>query len=78
LKRNGAGWLVGDKCTYADLSFHTWASVGEGLLRELGELDGFADKYPLYTAWIERMDRMDAVKRISAAMAKGRAEHGLK
>jgi hypothetical protein len=47
-------------------------------LRELGKLGGFADKYPLYTAWIERMDGMDAVKRISAAMAKGRAEHGLK
>ena len=48
------------------------------MLRELDKLDGFANKYPLYTAWIERMDTLDAVKRITAAMAKGRAEHGLK
>lgn len=78
LKRNGSGWLVGEKCTYADLSFRTWASVGKGLLRELGKLDGLAEQYPLYTAWLERMDGLEGVKRISAAMAKGRAEHGLK
>jgi len=46
-------------------------------LRELGKLDGLAEKYPLYTAWIERMDKLDAVKGISAAMAKGRAEHSM-
>jgi hypothetical protein len=31
-------------------------------LRELGKLDSFAEKYPLYTASIERMDTLDAVK----------------
>jgi glutathione S-transferase len=28
LGRNKTGWLVGDKCTYADFAFRTWAEVG--------------------------------------------------
>jgi glutathione S-transferase len=78
LKRNGTGWLVGGKCTYADLSFRTWASVGEGLLRELGKFEGFEENYPHYTAWLKTMDELDSVKKIQGLMAKGRAEHGLK
>jgi len=49
LEANGTGWLVGDKLTYADLSFITWSSVGEGLLKELGKLEGFEEKFPKYT-----------------------------
>ena len=78
LKRNGSGWLVGGKCTYADLSFRTCASVGEGLLRELGKFEGFEQSYPYYAAWIHRMDELDAVQKIEGLMAKGRVEHGLK
>ncbi|QIW97592.1 hypothetical protein AMS68_003110 [Peltaster fructicola] len=77
LERNGSGWLVGDKCTYADLSFVTWAAVGEGQLKELEKYDGFEDKYPLYTAWLNRLGEREEVKKIRARMAKGRADHGL-
>jgi glutathione S-transferase len=77
LERNGTGWLVGDKCTYADLSFVTWASVGEGLLGEIGRLEGFAEKYPKYTGWLKRLNEIEGVRKVQGIMAKGRADHGM-
>ncbi|KIX94986.1 uncharacterized protein Z520_09296 [Fonsecaea multimorphosa CBS 102226] len=38
-------YLVGDKCTYADLSFVTWAFLAMGLLRELGQERAFRQVY---------------------------------
>ncbi|PON21930.1 URE2 [Trichoderma gamsii] len=76
LERNGTGWLVGNSLTYADLSFITWASVGKGLLKELGR-DSEIDKYTAYAAWIQAMEKKDSVKKIQDNMAKGRAAHGL-
>ena len=55
LEKNGTGWLVGDKCTFADLSFVTWNLVGEGLLKELGELQDLDVKYPSYAAWMDAL-----------------------
>lgn len=77
LERNGTGWLVGDKCTYADLSFVTWAGIGEGVLKEVGKLDGIAEKYPKYTAWLKALAERPEVKVINERIAKARAEHGL-
>lgn len=76
LERNGTGWLVGNSATYADLSFITWASVGKGLLKELGR-DSEIEKYTKYAAWIKAMEKRDSVKKIQDSMAKGRAAHGL-
>lgn len=76
LERNGTGWLVGNRLTYADLSFVTWASVGKGLLKELGR-DSELEKYTKYAAWIEAMENRDSVTKIQDSMAKGRAAHGL-
>jgi len=78
LARSGAGWLVGDKCTFADLSFVTWNLVGEGLLAELGRPLGINGKYPQYAAWTKRLGDRDDVRSIRERMAQGRAEHGLK
>jgi glutathione S-transferase len=77
LAKTGTGWLVGDKCTFADLSFVTWNLVGEGLLAELGRHRGLEDKYPGYTAWTKCLDERDDVRRIRDRMAEGRLEHGL-
>lgn len=77
LERNGSGWLVGNKCTYADLSFVTWAAVGEGLLKQLDRMGGFQEKYPKYVAWLERLGARDDVKKIHDRMAEGRKAHGL-
>lgn len=78
LSRAGTGWLVGDKCTYADLSFVTWCSVGEGLLKELEKWDGVAEKYPEYVAWLGRLDERKEVKDVREMMAQGRRALGLK
>ena len=77
LKASGTGWLVGDKCTFADLSFVTWNLVGEGFLAELGRSDGLKEKYPLYAAWMKRLEERDDVRIIKQRMIQGRAEHGL-
>lgn len=78
LEASGTGWLVGDKCTYADVSFITWSLVGQGLLKELGRFDGFEQRFPRYTDWLKRMEQRNSVKKIQDRMARGRAEHGLK
>jgi glutathione S-transferase len=77
LAKTGTGWLVGDKCTFADLSFVTWNLVGEGLLAELGKSGGLEDRYPLYARWMQCLNKRDDVRKIRDRMAQGRAEHGL-
>ena len=77
LARTGTGYLVGDKCTYADLAFVTWASVGKGLLRELGKIEQLG-QYQQYNAWMERLNGRPEVGKIQEQMAKGRKEHGLR
>jgi glutathione S-transferase len=77
LETSGTGWLVGDKCTFADLSFVTWNLVGEGLLKELGKLQDLKVKYPSYAAWMDALCKREDVGKIRDRMAKGRAEHGL-
>jgi glutathione S-transferase len=56
----GKKWLVGDKCTYADLSFVTWASAAPFLFGE-DKVD-VAGKYPNYNSWMETMMARPAVK----------------
>lgn len=77
LAKTGTGWLVGDRCTFADLSFVTWNLAGEGLLAELGKSQGLEEKYPRYTAWMRGLEKRDDVRRIKDRMVQGRAEHGL-
>ncbi|KAH8196703.1 hypothetical protein TruAng_009132 [Truncatella angustata] len=77
LGRNDTGWLVGDKCTYADIAFVTWAAVGQGILKQLNKAEGLEKKYTKYTAWIKVLESRKAVKGVLELMAKGRAEHGL-
>lgn len=53
-KRKEAGvvedklWLVGDKCTYADLSFVSWNLLLQGLFPEGFDVE---HEYPLYWDW---------------------------
>lgn len=64
LKSTGREYLVGDKCTYADLSFATWHwlltsppnIMGEGFAKE------WEENYPLAWKWNERMQARAAVK----------------
>jgi glutathione S-transferase len=67
---------VGDTCTYADLSFVTWAYLGYGLLKQLNKSEEI-EKYEKYTAWMKSLESRETVKKVLDSIAKGRAEHGL-
>lgn len=69
-------WLVGDKCTFADLSFVTWSHIAEGVFSQFGKSD-VLDKYPRYSNWCKAMNDRASVKEAVARIAAGRAEHGL-
>lgn len=77
MSRNKSGWLVGDKCTYADLSFVTWAAVGEGLLKQRGEWEGVEAKNPTYAAWMKALGEREEVVKVRQLMAGGRTKMGL-
>lgn len=76
LRSNGTGWLVGDKMTYADLSFVTWAWIGDGLMKELGK-PALVNSFPEYGKWMQRMEEGEVVKNMKIRMARARAEHDL-
>lgn len=52
-------WLVGDKCTYADLSFIAWQCWAP---RFAGE--NLYEQFPHAGTWMERMMEKSAVKRV--------------
>ena len=63
----GKEWLVGGKCSYADLSFVPWATMVEFVypegVKEINQL-------PNYKPWMDRMLTRPAVKKILEEKAK--------
>ena len=64
----GKEYLVGDKCTYADLSFIPWAAIGSRLFAQ-EKIDPEKD-YPNYHAWLKRLHARPAVVKILGAKGK--------
>ena len=62
LKKQGTEYLVGNKCTYADLAFVTWHNAVPFITGEDGKID-IEGKYPTYHAWMKRMWDRPAVKK---------------
>ena len=60
-------YLVGDKCTYADLVFVNWAAI----IPWLTAGKDVTSKYKAYTAWMEKLNERPSVKKILAEKAKG-------
>jgi glutathione S-transferase len=63
-------YLVGDKCTYADLSFVTWAAIVPWLTAG----QDVTSKYKAYTAWMGKLTERPSVKKVladKAAASKG-------
>ncbi|CAD0087602.1 unnamed protein product, partial [Aureobasidium vineae] len=77
LRRGNTAWLVGDKCTYADISFVTWAATGEGLLRELEKDKGLAEKHPHYSTWFAALKERSTIGKALQEIAAQRKAHGL-
>jgi len=54
-------YLVGDKCTYADLAFITWAGVAAAVANPPIDI---SSEFPHYAAWMERLTSRPAVKKV--------------
>ena len=63
----GKEYLVGDKCTYADLSFVTWAVTAPFAV---GSHKVDWEAYPNYKAWLDRLTARPAVKKVLEAKQK--------
>ena len=66
----GKEYLVGDKCTYADLAFVTWDSMVPWLLAGDPRLQQMQKDYPNYIAWVQRLHSRPAVKKVLEEKAK--------
>ena len=66
----GKEYLVGNKCTYADLSFVTWDALVPWFLAGDPRLEQMKTDYPNYTAWVERLHARPAVKKVLEEKAK--------
>lgn len=63
LKRNGTGWLVGDKCTYADLAFVPWDMMLGFLMGD--EAQKVMDAAPDFKKWHEALMARPAVAKVA-------------
>lgn len=66
-------YLVGDKCTYADLSFITWHAMIDKVSGD-DQID-VAGTYPRYHAWMESMLARPAVKKVMQDKANAAGKH---
>lgn len=69
LARTGTGALVGDKITYADLSFVPWNKV----LTSNPNLRDIAEAHPHFDKWNTAMTERPAVEKIRVEVEKLRA-----
>ncbi|KAF7900481.1 uncharacterized protein EAF01_007783 [Botrytis porri] len=61
---NGKEWLVGDKCTYADLAFIPWDMGIPWIFNDrAGELD-IEKEYPHFWKWHSKMMERPSVEKI--------------
>ncbi|KAI2938262.1 hypothetical protein CBS63078_726 [Aspergillus niger] len=74
----GRTWLVGEKCTYADLAFLPWNCQLEMLIPKDSEDEGgILDPYPWVKAWHERMEGRESWKRAMVLREKLMRDQGL-
>ncbi|KIX01996.1 uncharacterized protein Z518_07935 [Rhinocladiella mackenziei CBS 650.93] len=66
LAKSSSSWLVGDKCTYADLAFVTWDTVILQTMKTwVGEEGGFTlDRFPHFRKWHQQMMARPAVAKV--------------
>lgn len=61
----GQEWLVGDKCTYADLAFVMWTTQIGYIMRNY---DWNIAEYPNSKRWQEAMLARDSLKRVMSVL----------
>ena len=67
-------WLVGEKCTYADLAFVTWSQMVPYALKDEVDIES---QFPAYNAWMKKLETRPAVQKalVEKAKAAGAAKH---
>jgi glutathione S-transferase len=70
----GRDYLVGDKCTYADISFVPWNSHIHILKGDL-EISELEKKYPNYVRWHNTCIARKAVEEVLEEYARAKAAH---
>lgn len=70
----GRDYLVGDKCTYADISFIPWNAQIQGLKGDL-EASELEKKYPNFARWHNACTARKAVKEVLEEYARVKAAH---
>ena len=76
LAKSTSGWLVGEKCTFADLAFFMWNAQIEPMMSPFpGEWDISA--FPHFKKWQEALEARPAVKKVVDAKAEllAKAQH---
>lgn len=62
-------WLVGEKCTYADLAFVMWnTQIAFVMSSRTGEYAWNPDEYPNFTRWQNAMLARDSVKKVLSVL----------
>jgi glutathione S-transferase len=70
----GKEYLVGNKCTAADLAFMTWGATVPVLLGDSFPSMNFAVTHPNSHAWIRRMMARESVQKVFADKKKAMVE----
>lgn len=65
LKENSGGWLVGDKCTVADLSFVIWTDVVAHWTVAMDKDFDLEKEFPTVNAWFTKMMKMPGVEKVT-------------
>ncbi|KAL8736069.1 MAG: hypothetical protein Q9181_002583 [Wetmoreana brouardii] len=65
-------YLVGGKCSYADLAFIPWATLAPSLLGGV-EKEDIARETPHYSAWLDRLTARPAVRKVLEEKAEAMA-----
>ena len=73
----GKNWLVGEKCTYADLAFLPWNCQLGMLIPSDDDDHDILGPYPWVKAWQERMEARESWKRAMVLREKLMREQGL-
>ena len=66
----GKDYLVGNKCTYADLAFVPWASMAGFLLKDQEKVEQMERDYPDYGKWMGRLTGREGVKKVLEEKAR--------
>ena len=65
----GKDWLLGDKCTWADLAFVPWSLQIDFLMRGWeGEVKWDVEQFPAFKAWQARMLEKEGCKKAVSKM----------